>query len=106
MPRNFALIVDAPTDRKMKKTGIDLKCSSRKRIFIFNHWVLQNTTQELTIRKEMKQVSALFENLRARATSIDTPLKRICGCAGKANHFGNAKPHRGKNDSCRKTKTH
>jgi len=49
MPRNFALVVDAPTDRKMKKTGIDLKLFFAQKNFIFNHWVLQNTTQELTI---------------------------------------------------------
>jgi bacillithiol biosynthesis cysteine-adding enzyme BshC len=88
MPRNFALIVDAPTDRKMKKTGIDLKMFFAQKNFIFNHWVLQNSTQELTIGKEMKQVSALFENLQARATSIDTTLSQFVGA--QAQHTANA----------------
>lgn len=88
MPRNFALVVDAPTDRKMKKTGIDLKMFFAQKNFIYNHWVLQNSTQELTISKEMKQVSALFENLQARATSIDTTLSQFVGA--QAQHTANA----------------
>jgi bacillithiol synthase len=79
MPRNFALVVDAPTDRKMKKTGIDLKLFFAQKNFIFNHWMLQNSTHELTISKEMQQVSALFEKLQAKATSIDSTLSQFVG---------------------------
>ncbi|MBX2897215.1 MAG: bacillithiol biosynthesis cysteine-adding enzyme BshC [Cyclobacteriaceae bacterium] len=91
MPRNFALVVDAPTDRKMKKTGIDLKLFFAQKNFIFNHWVLQNSTQELTIGKEMKQVSALFENLQAKATAIDATLSQFVGA--HAQRTANALNH-------------
>lgn len=88
MPRNFALVVDAPTDRKMKKTGIDLKLFFAQKNFIFNHWVLHNSTQELTISKEMQQVSVLFEKLQAKANSIDASLTQFVGA--QAKHTANA----------------
>jgi bacillithiol biosynthesis cysteine-adding enzyme BshC len=88
MPRNFALIVDAPTDRKMKKTGIDLKMFFAQKNFIFNHWVLHNSTQELTISKEMQQVSMLFEKLQTKASSIDASLTQFVGA--QAKHTANA----------------
>lgn len=88
MPRNFALIVDAPTDRKMKKTGIDLKVFFAQKNFIFNHWVLQNSAQELTISKEMQQVSGLFEKLQAKANEIDSTLTQFVGA--QAKHAANA----------------
>ncbi|MBX2899609.1 MAG: bacillithiol biosynthesis cysteine-adding enzyme BshC [Cyclobacteriaceae bacterium] len=79
MPRNFALVVDAPTTRKMIKTGIDLKMYFAQKNFIFNHWTLQNSTQELTLGKEIEQATALFKNLQARATSIDPTLSQFVG---------------------------
>ncbi|HNR72677.1 MAG: bacillithiol biosynthesis cysteine-adding enzyme BshC [Bacteroidetes bacterium OLB12] len=88
VPRNFALVIDAPTDRKMKKTGIDLKLFFAQKNFIFNHWVLQNTSQELTISKEMEQVNTLFNNLQAKATSIDPTLSQFVGA--QAKHTANA----------------
>ncbi|MCW5912741.1 MAG: bacillithiol biosynthesis cysteine-adding enzyme BshC [Cyclobacteriaceae bacterium] len=88
MPRNFALVVDAPTDRKMKKTGLELKLFFAQKNFIFNHWVLQNSTRELTIGKEMQQLSALFEKLKIKATSIDATLSQFVGA--QAKHTENA----------------
>ncbi|MBX2915260.1 MAG: bacillithiol biosynthesis cysteine-adding enzyme BshC [Cyclobacteriaceae bacterium] len=83
LPRNFAMVVDAPTDRKMKKTGIDLKLFFAQKNFIFNHWVLHNSTQELTISKEMQQVSVLFEKLQVKANSIDATLTQFVGAQAK-----------------------
>lgn len=75
MPRNFALMADAPTLRKMKKTGIDLPLYFAEKNFLFNHWTLQHATNDLSTGKEQGTITALFEQLSARANSIDPTLK-------------------------------
>ncbi len=83
MPRNFALVADAPTLRKMEKTGIELSLYFAEKNFLFNHWTLQNTNHELTTGKELNLVTELFENLRARANSIDPTLNAFVGAQAK-----------------------
>lgn len=83
MPRNFGLVADAPTLRKMEKTGIELNLFFAEKNFLFNHWTLQNTTHELSTGKEVKQVTELFEKLSARANAIDSTLKEFVGAQTK-----------------------
>lgn len=75
MPRNFGLVADRPTLRKMEKTGIELSLYFAEKNFLFNHWTLQHTRHELSTGKELNQITAVFEKLSTQANLIDPTLK-------------------------------
>jgi len=83
MPRNFALMVDAPTQRKLEKTELDIKDFFEEKNYLFNHWVAQNTNHNLTLGNELKAVQQLFEGIQQRASSIDSTLGPLVGAKAK-----------------------
>ena len=83
MPRNFALMIDAPTQRKLEKTELDIKDFFEEKNYLFNHWVTQNTSHNLTLGTELKTVQQLFEEIQQRASSIDSTLGPLVGAKAK-----------------------
>jgi len=83
MPRNFALVIDAPTQRKLEKTKLDVVDFFEQKNYLFNHWVTQNTHHNLTLSNEMKAVQQLFEEIKQRASSIDATLAPYVGARSK-----------------------
>lgn len=75
LPRNFALIVDAPTARKREKTGLDLALYFQEKNYLFNHWVINHSQANVSTGAEQRQVAALFQALRTRAGAIDSTLQ-------------------------------
>ncbi|MCU0419836.1 MAG: bacillithiol biosynthesis cysteine-adding enzyme BshC [Cyclobacteriaceae bacterium] len=76
LPRNFALVVDAPTARKQDKTGLDLPLFFHEKNYLYNHWVLKHSQATVSTSAEQHQVAALFQALRARAGAIDATLQK------------------------------
>ncbi len=74
LPRNFALVVDAPTARKLDKTGIELPQFFQEKNYLYNHWVLTYGSANVSTGAEQRQVNALFQELRNRAGTIDSTL--------------------------------
>lgn len=83
MPRNFALVIDAPTQRKLEKTTLDIKDFFEPKNYLFNHWVTQNTKHNLTLGVELKVLHELFEEITKRAVSIDPTLTTLVRAKAK-----------------------
>jgi bacillithiol synthase len=83
MPRNFALVIDHVTQRKLEKTGLDLLTFFEPKNYIFNHWVLKNTHHDLTVGHERKQLIETFEKLKSKAESVDKTLAPFVSAEGK-----------------------
>jgi bacillithiol biosynthesis cysteine-adding enzyme BshC len=74
MPRNFAMVIDGPLSRKFKKTGLPIKDLFEEKNFLFNHWILRNTSRDLTLSKAINDVHAIFDEVRIKAEKIDRTL--------------------------------
>lgn len=83
MPRNFAMVMDHTMVRKFEKTGLELTDLFEDKNYIFNHWILKNTTNDLTVGDERNTINDIFEKLKARAGSIDHTLAPFVGAEGK-----------------------
>lgn len=74
MPRNFALIMDGPVARKFEKTGLSVNDLFDEKNYLFNDWVQKHTHHNLTLPDEKKIMNKLFDQIKMRATEIDTTL--------------------------------
>lgn len=83
LPRNFGVVVESQWMKKLAKTGLEKKDLFKEKNFLFNHWVLKNTHHNLTLGKELKQIQALFDELKQRAQAIDSTLVQLVGAEGK-----------------------
>ncbi|MEP1096178.1 MAG: bacillithiol biosynthesis cysteine-adding enzyme BshC [Cyclobacteriaceae bacterium] len=76
MPRNFALVVSKNDASKWEKTGLsstDLFLSKNQ---AFEKWVKSNSTQDLSYAPELSQISAIYQELGEKASSVDPTLKQ------------------------------
>ncbi len=76
MPRNFAAVLDEPTQKKFEKTGLVLKDFFEEKNYLFNHWISQNSKANLSLGKEIKEVESIFEKVKAHASAIDPTLSK------------------------------
>jgi len=83
MPRNFALVIDVPTQRKLEKTALEIKDFFEEKNYLFNHWITQNTSHNLSLGNELKVVNELFEKIGNRALALDVTLGPLVGAKAK-----------------------
>lgn len=74
MPRNFALIIDAPISRKFEKTGLEYPHLFEEKNFLFNQWIVKNTVHNLSLGKEIQAIANLYSGIRDQAATIDPTL--------------------------------
>ncbi|MBS1680262.1 MAG: bacillithiol biosynthesis cysteine-adding enzyme BshC [Bacteroidetes bacterium] len=74
MPRNFVGILDAPTQKKFDKTGLELKDLFEEKNYLFNHWITKNSNGSISLSKEIREAQTIFNAVTARAGKIDTTL--------------------------------
>jgi bacillithiol biosynthesis cysteine-adding enzyme BshC len=74
LPRNFALVVDTQSGRKLSRTGLDLQEFFEEKNYLFNHWVTRNSSHDLSLGEAMKTLSALAADIRDRSEKIDSTL--------------------------------
>jgi bacillithiol biosynthesis cysteine-adding enzyme BshC len=77
MPRNFGLVVDAPTQKKFSKTGLDIKDLFQEKNYLFNHWVANNSQHDLSLGKQMQSLQSLLTEIQKKATTIDSTLTKL-----------------------------
>ena len=82
MPRNFALVIDHTIQRKLEKTGLDLIQYFEGKNYLFNHWTLTNTKNDLTVGAERNTIREIYTQLKKRAESIDKTLGPFAGAEG------------------------
>jgi bacillithiol biosynthesis cysteine-adding enzyme BshC len=74
MPRNFGLVVDHTTHRKLEKTGLDLIHFFEEKNYLFNHWTLKNSKKDLTVGEERNTIREIYNRLIQRAEAVDKTL--------------------------------
>lgn len=82
MPRNFGVVVDHTVQRKLEKTGLDIKQYFDEKNYLFNHWTLQNSKNNLTVGAERTTIREIYQQLKQRAESIDKTLGPFTGAEG------------------------
>jgi bacillithiol biosynthesis cysteine-adding enzyme BshC len=76
IPRNFAAVMDSPTQKKFEKTGLELKDFFEEKNFLFNHWIAKNSNANLSLGNELKEAEAVFKKVKDHATAIDPTLQQ------------------------------
>lgn len=88
MPRNFAMVVDGPVSRKFEKTGLEYQHLFEEKNFLFNQWVIKNTTHDLSLGSEMKLILERYRAIRDRAGKIDSTLIKFIEAQSKRTVSG------------------
>lgn len=83
LPRNFALVIEGPTQRKLEKAGLTYPQLFEDKNFLFNDWTLKHSKHNLTVGKELNTLQTIFDDLKARAAAIDPTLSPFVGAEGK-----------------------
>jgi bacillithiol synthase len=83
MPRNFALVMDAPTSRKFKKTGVDLNELFIEKNLLFNHYVTKFSEHKIKLNGEKEAIENYFDTIRQHAESFDKTLGPFVGAETK-----------------------
>jgi len=79
LPRSFALVVEKQYMDKWAKTKLEVADLFKEKNYLFNHWVLNNTHHDLTLGKELKKLQEMMDDVRKRATHIDSTLGPLVG---------------------------
>jgi bacillithiol synthase len=74
MPRNFAMVMDGPINRKFEKTKLELADLFLKKDELFNHSVLNFTENNLTLEHEKKCIQEHFRIIQENALLVDQTL--------------------------------
>lgn len=74
MPRNFGMVIDHVTYRKLNKTGLSLESFFETKNYLYNEWVAKNSNHELSVGSERDTLVATYEKLQAKAAQIDKTL--------------------------------
>jgi bacillithiol synthase len=88
MPRNFAMVIDAPMAKKFEKTKLEWKDLFEEKNYLFNHWITKNTHHQLSLGKELESLTAIFNTIKERATQIDSTLTKFVGAETKRASSG------------------
>ena len=83
MPRNFAMVMDTPTTRKFEKTGLELKDLFEDKNYLFNQWIVKNTTHNLSLSKETEDIQGILADVKNRANAIDQTLNQFVAAETK-----------------------
>lgn len=83
MPRNFGLVVSHDINRKLQKTGLELKDFFEKKNYLFNHWLLKHSERDLSVGQEREKISEVFEGLRTRIAALDKSLGPFVAAEGQ-----------------------
>ncbi len=83
MPRNFALVMDAPMRRKFEKTGLEGKDLFEEKNYLFNHWVIKNSHNDLTLGQSINRINEIFNEISLKTSRVDKTLDPVVGAAAK-----------------------
>ncbi|MBX2964530.1 MAG: bacillithiol biosynthesis cysteine-adding enzyme BshC [Cyclobacteriaceae bacterium] len=79
MPRNFAMIMDAPVVRKFEKTGLTTEDLFLPKDNLFNQIIHKISTERLTLNGEKKVIEDYFTLIRENISKIDNTLGPLVG---------------------------
>lgn len=79
LPRSFALYVEKQHLVKWEKTKLEIADLFREKNYLFNHWVLKNTHNNLTLGIELGKLKDIMDDVKKRASTIDSTLGPLVG---------------------------
>lgn len=79
MPRNFAMVMDAPTVRKFEKTGLELIDIFLEKDSLFNHYAVKFAHNKIKLNGEKEAIENYFQTIRQQAEVIDKTLGPLVG---------------------------
>lgn len=79
MPRNFAMVIDAPAWRKFEKTGIQLTDLFKEKHALFNHIATVFATHTIKLNGEKEAIENYFKTIQQQASAIDSTLGPLVG---------------------------
>lgn len=82
MPRNFGMVLDHTVQRKLEKTGLPVTQFFEDKNYLFNHWILKNSRNDLTVGQERAVIQEIYNQLKKRAEAIDITLGPFAGAEG------------------------
>lgn len=74
MPRNFAMVLDAPLVRKLKKTGLELNELFFEKNYLFNHFAVKFSRNKIKLNGEKEAIQNYFQTIRQQAEAFDKTL--------------------------------
>lgn len=74
LPRNFGLIVDGPTSRKIGKTKLPLDAFFLPKNDVLKQWVISNSGYNLSLDTTSQAIGELLTDVQKRAQTIDATL--------------------------------
>ncbi len=83
LPRNFALIIDAPTGRKLSKTGLGLLDFFEDKNYLFSQWVTKHSTHDLSLGPALKTLDQILTDIMERGGKIDQTLTPMIATEAK-----------------------
>lgn len=83
MPRNFALVMDSPSLRKFEKTKLGLVHLFKEKNSLFNDWIHQNTTHDLSLASSKIILTKTFSELKTKVVGIDSTLEKLVNAESK-----------------------
>ncbi|MDZ4846892.1 MAG: bacillithiol biosynthesis cysteine-adding enzyme BshC [Chitinophagales bacterium] len=72
--RNSAMLVDANTQKKFEKTGLDWNDFYQDEETLIKNFVKKNSTNTLDFSAEKDKINALFNGIRDKAAAVDVTL--------------------------------
>lgn len=79
MPRNFAMILDTPTVRKFKKTGLEVNELFLEKNYLFNHFAVKFSRNKIRLNGEKEAIQQYFQTIRQQAEAFDKTLGPMVG---------------------------
>ena len=74
LPRNFALVIDAPTARKLAKTKLHLDAFFESKNDLYKRWITQHSSHNLSLDETLKALEELLAEVQARCARLDASL--------------------------------
>lgn len=74
MPRNFAMVMDAPTVRKFEKTGLDLHELFFEKNYLFNHFAIKFSRNKIKLNGEKEAIQNYFQTIKQQTEAFDKTL--------------------------------
>lgn len=88
LPRNFAMVINTSTARKIKSLGLSTAQLFGQEHHIAKWLVQQITPRDITVETERSEVLKIFDLLAEKGETIDPKMKRtVAGFAQKTIHY-------------------
>lgn len=79
MPRNFAMVMDAPTERKLKKTELELKDFFQEKNKLLNYFTIKFARHKVKLNGEKEGIENYFKTIREQVETLDKTLGPLVG---------------------------